>query len=387
MKFTESFMMSLRALTANRMRTILTMLGMIIGVAAVIALISAGQGAQRMVSEQIDSMGSNLIMVMPSGGTRLETTDADYILQRVPTLSRTMAVIQASTEVAWQSSSATVPVNGVTQDFPEIRSFKVARGRFLVESDIEGRRRVAVVGQTVVEDVFDGADPIGEVISVRGQPFTVVGVMEEKGETMGQDQDNVVLVPITTLQRIAGTRYVSMILAQVTDLKETDSAVSAIQGVFDARLRRSDTVNVASQQQLLDTVSTITGTFTVLLAAIAGISLLVGGIGIMNIMLVSVTERTKEIGLRKAVGAKSRDVMYQFLIESSMLSGLGGIIGIGLGSIANRIIARLAGWPPYTSPSSILLAFGFSVAVGMFFGLYPAARASKLDPIYCLRYE
>ena len=387
MKFTESFMMSLRALMANRMRTVLTMLGMIIGVAAVIALVSAGQGAQSMVSEQIDSMGSNLIMVTAAKGTSLEISDADFMLQRVSYLSRAMPIIQGQAEVSWKSNSGTISVQGVTQDFPAIRSFDPAIGRFILQADVVSRRRVAVVGTTVVEDIFDGEDPIGEVISVRGQPFTVVGVMEEKGESFGMDSDNVVFVPITTLQRLTGTRYVSTIYAQVTELQDTDAAVSAIQAAFDSRLRRSDTVNVASQQMLLDTVSTITQTFTILLAGIAGISLLVGGIGIMNIMLVSVTERTREIGVRKAVGAKSRDAMFQFLIESSMLSGLGGAVGIFLGSLGNRVLARYAGWTPVTSPSAVLLAFGFSVAVGMFFGLYPAARASRLDPIYCLRYE
>jgi putative ABC transport system permease protein len=387
LKFTESFVVAVRALSVNRLRSILTMLGIIIGVAAVIALVSAGQGAERMVSEQIDAMGTNLIMITPRGATRLEVEDSVFIVERVSTLSRAMPIIQSQTEVSWRSNSATITVQGVTQDFPDIRSFHSASGRFLLETDVDARRRVAVVGQTVVEDIFDGEDPVGQVMTVRGQPFTVVGVMEEKGETFGMDQDNVVLIPITTLQRLAGTRYVSMIYAQVRDLNDTDDAVSQIQTVFDGKLRRSDTVGVASQKQLLDTVSTITQTFTILLAAIAGISLLVGGIGIMNIMLVSVTERTREIGLRKAVGAKSSDVMFQFLIESSLLSGLGGVVGIILGSAATTILARYGGWTPYTSPSAVLLAIGFSIGVGMFFGLYPAARASRLDPIYCLRYE
>ncbi|MEX0974205.1 MAG: ABC transporter permease [Bacillota bacterium] len=387
MKLTESFMMSLRALTANRMRTILTMLGIIIGVAAVIALVSAGQGAQRMVSGQIDAMGTNLIMVTPRGAIRLELDDVDYLLERVQSLSRVMPIIQASTEVSWRGNSATIAVQGVTQEFPDIRSFYPSAGRFLLKSDVDQRRKVAVIGQTVVDDIFDGEDPIGQILTVQGQSFTVVGVLEEKGESFGSDQDNVVLVPITTLQRIAGTRYVSMLYAQVSDIEETDAAVSLIQSVFDGKNRRSDTVQVSSQAQLLNTVSTITSTFTILLAAIAGISLLVGGIGIMNIMLVSVTERIREIGLRKAVGAKSKDVMFQFLVEASMLSGMGGLIGVILGSSASTVLARYGGWVAYTSPGAILLALGFSVAVGIFFGLYPAARASKLDPIYCLRYE
>lgn len=380
-------MMSLRALAANRMRTVLTMLGIIIGVAAVIALVSAGQGAQRMVSDQIDSMGTNLIIITPRGASRFEVEDADYLLGRVDELSAVMPVVQISAEISYKSNSATVQIQGVTEDFPQIRSFGPALGRFLIESDVNQRRKVCVVGQTVVEEIFDGVNPIGESLTVRGQVFTVVGVMEEKGETFGSDQDNVVLVPVTTLQRLVGTRYVSAFYAQVRDLDQTDAAVAAIRSVFDSRARRSDTVSVSSQVQLRDTVSTITQTFTILLAAIASISLLVGGIGIMNIMLVSVTERTREIGLRKAVGAKSRDVMFQFLVEASMLSGIGGVIGIVLGSYGSSVLARYGGWSSYTSPSAILMALGFSVAVGMFFGLYPAARASKMDPIYCLRYE
>jgi putative ABC transport system permease protein len=380
-------MVALRALSANRLRSILTMLGIIIGVGAVIALVSAGQGAERMVSSQIDAMGTNLIMISPRGATRLEVEDSEFVVERVPTLSRAMPAIQAQVEISWRSNSATITIQGVTQDFPDIRSFYPQEGRFIVATDVDSRRRVAVVGQTVVDEIFDGEDPIGQVMTVRGQPFTVVGVMEEKGEAFGMDQDNVVLIPISTLQRLAGTRYVSMIYAQVAELEDTDDAVTQIQAAFDSKLRRSDTVSVASQKQLLDTVSTITQTFTFLLAAIASISLLVGGIGIMNIMLVSVTERTREIGLRKAVGAKSRDVMFQFLIESSMLSGLGGLIGIVLGSTGTRVLARYGGWTPYTSPSAVLMALGFSIGVGMFFGLYPAARASRLDPIYCLRYE
>jgi len=387
-KFTESFVMAMRALTGNRIRTVLTMLGVIIGVAAVIALMSAGQGAQKTVSEQIDSMGTNLILVTPSfASVSLEVSDADYVLKRVPLVSRAMPVIQVQAEVSWKSNSATVSVQGVTEDFPEIRSFHPESGRFILESDVAQRRRVAVVGKTIVENVFDGADPIGQVIAVRGQPFTVVGVMEEKGESFGADQDNVVFVPVSTLQRLAGTRYVSALYAQVGKLEDTDAAVSQISAAFDAKFRRSNTVTVTSQKQLLDAVSTVTQTFTVLLASIAGISLLVGGIGIMNIMLVSVTERTREIGLRKAVGAKSGDIMFQFLIEASVISGCGGIVGILLGAVVSDFLAQFGGWVPYLSASSVLLAFGFSIAVGIFFGLYPAARAARLDPILCLRFE
>jgi len=383
----ESLQIALRALAANRMRTILTMLGIIIGIAAVIALVSAGQSAQKTVSDQIDSLGSNLILVTGRSGFRLEPDDAEYILERVKSVTRAMPAIQVSSEVAYQTNSSTVQVHGVTEEFPEIRAHAAERGRFLIPSDVSGRRRVAVVGRTVVEEVFEGRDPIGETLTVSGQPFTVVGVMAEKGESMGTDADNVVFVPISTLQRIAGTRYVSLLYAQVDNVDDTDEAVSLIERAFNSKFRRSDTVNVSSQKQLLDIISTVTRTFTVLLASIAGISLLVGGIGIMNIMLVSVTERTREIGLRKAVGAKKKDIMFQFLIEASILSGIGGSIGVALGSAGTGILARLGGWTASTSLSAVLMAVGFSVGVGMFFGLYPASRAANLDAIYCLRYE
>ncbi|HHY45544.1 MAG TPA: FtsX-like permease family protein [Firmicutes bacterium] len=383
----ESLQIAMRALSANRMRTILTMLGIIIGIAAVIALVSAGQSAQKTISDEIDSLGSNLILVTGRSGFRLEAEDAEFILERVKSLVRAMPVIQVSSEVTYKANSRSVQLLGVTEEFPEMRAHAIEYGRFLLPADVTGRRRVAVVGRTVVEEVFEGRDPIGETLTVSGQPFTVVGVMAEKGESMGTDADNIVLVPISTLQRMAGTRYVSMLYAQVEDIDDTDQAVSLIERAFNSKFRRSDTVSVSSQKQLLDIVSTVTRTFTVLLASIAGISLLVGGIGIMNIMLVSVTERTREIGLRKAVGAKKRDIMLQFLIEASILSGIGGSIGVALGSLGTGILARLGGWAASTSPSAVLMAVGFSVGVGMFFGLYPASKAANLDAIYCLRYE
>lgn len=383
----ESLQIAMRALSANRMRTILTMLGIIIGIAAVIALVSAGQSAQKTISDEIDSLGSNLILVTGRSGFRLEAEDAEFILERVKSLVRAMPVIQVSSEVTYKPNSRSVQLLGVTEEFPEMRAHAIEYGRFLLPADVTGRRRVAVVGRTVVEEVFEGRDPIGETLTVSGQPFTVVGVMAEKGESMGTDADNIVLVPISTLQRMAGTRYVSMLYAQVEDIDDTDQAVSLIERAFNSKFRRSDTVSVSSQKQLLDIVSTVTRTFTVLLASIAGISLLVGGIGIMNIMLVSVTERTREIGLRKAVGAKKRDIMLQFLIEASILSGIGGSIGVALGSLGTGILARLGGWAASTSPSAVLMAVGFSVGVGMFFGLYPASKAANLDAIYCLRYE
>ena len=355
--------------------------GIIIGVGAVIALVSAGQGAEKQVSGQIDPW-VNIILVTPQVRLQLfAVSDVEFVLNKVPSIVRAMAVIQVNTQVAWKGNSVTVGIQGVTEEFPEIRSFFPESGRFLIGTDVTNRRRVAVVGQTVLADVFDGKDPIGETVTIAGQSFTVVGVMEEKGETFGTDMDNVVFVPVSTLQRVAGTTRVSAIYAQIGDPDQADDAVAALSSAFDARFRRQGSVNVASQKQLLDTVSMITTTFTVLLASIAAISLLVGGIGIMNIMLVSVTERTKEIGLRKAVGAKNRDIMLQFLIEASILSGTGGLLGIFLEAPHRAALRGWAGWAPLTrSPSAVFWRWGFSVMVGIFFGFYPAARAAKTGP-------
>jgi putative ABC transport system permease protein len=324
---------------------------------------------------------------MARGRNRLVTEDAEFVMARVKSLTAAMPTMQMNSQISWKANSSTCVVEGVTQDFPVLRSLYPVAGRFLLESDVEMRRKVCVVGQTVVEEVFDGENPIGEVLTVQGQPMTVVGVMEKRGASMGIDNDNVVFTPLSTLQRLAGTRYVSFIFAQVKTADDVDRAMSAISQAFNSKFRDSDTVNVTSQQQLIDVISTITGTFTILLASIAGISLLVGGIGIMNIMFVSVTERTREIGLRKAVGGKNRDILIQFLIESVILSGFGGLIGIVLGIYLSGFVAKLGGWPQYVSPSAIGLALGFSVAVGVFFGLYPAMRAAKMNPISALRYE
>ena len=245
----ESLQIAMRALAANRMRTILTMLGIIIGIAAVIALVSAGQSAHKTISDEIDSLGSNLILVTGRSGFRLEAEDADYILERVKSVVRTMPAIQISSEVAYRANSSTVQLLGVTEEFPELRAHAAERGRFLIPADVRWRRRVAVVGKTVVEEVFEGRDPIGETLTVSGQPFTVVGVMAEKGESMGTDADNVVLVPISTLQRMVGTRYVSMLYAQVEDIGDADQAVSLIERAFNSKFRRSDTVNVSSQKR------------------------------------------------------------------------------------------------------------------------------------------
>ncbi len=379
--------MALRALSANRMRAALTMLGVVIGVAAVITLVSVGQGAQQQVSGELTSLGTNLITIVPGRGTVLEASDADYIRKAVPSLGASIPFVQVTTEVAFQSNTKVVQVHGSSPEYKEIRSYKVEAGRFIMPQDLTDRHRVAVVGRTVVDEVFEGKNPIGETLSIKGQPFKVVGTLEKKGSSFGIDNDSIVIVPYTTLQRLAGTRRISAIYAQAKDVGETDEIVEAIRTRFDIRFRRGDSVIVTSQEQLLSLVSTITGTFTVLLASIAGISLLVGGIGIMNIMLVSVTERTREIGLRKAIGARNSDILVQFLVEAGVLSGSGGTFGILLGFAGSRLIARVGNLPSYTSINAIIMGFGVSLAIGLFFGLYPAAKASRMDPISALRYE
>jgi putative ABC transport system permease protein len=374
-------------LVGNKLRSALTMLGVIIGVAAVIALVSIGQGASRAVTSQIEGLGSNLIIVSPARGGRLTMADTNELRSRVQTIESVVPSVSGMFTVKWQNKNVQTTVEGTVEDYCSVRNFKVERGRFITATDVSTRRRVAVVGQTLIDTLFSTDDPIGQTITIAGQPFLVVGVMEKKGSEMGRDRDDVVFTPITTLQRLRGTSRISTLFVRVTDPDLTADTVARIKGIFERKLGRTDAMTVRSQEELLATVNQMTGTLTMMLAAIAGISLLVGGIGIMNIMLVSVTERTREIGLRKAVGATKSDILGQFLVEAVLLSLAGGAAGIAVGIGASRFISQLAGWMTYTSPSSIIISFGFAAAVGVFFGIWPALKASALDPIDALRRE
>ncbi|HHV78443.1 MAG TPA: FtsX-like permease family protein [Firmicutes bacterium] len=389
MNMREYVAVAWRALIGNKMRAFLTMLGVIIGVGCVIGLVSVGEGTRAQVSAQIQGLGSDLVMIMPAPGRgiRLKIEDAEDLKQRAPELSRVMPTSSFSMQVKYGTQTKDTTVQAVTQDFPDLRNFYPERGKFFTAEDVAARRKVCLIGKTVADELFGNTNPVGKDIVIMGQSFTVLGVMESKGTALGTNPDDTVLVPITTGMQLTRSRYIQSITAQIKPGYDAKATTDHITAIFEQKFRRSDQVRVFSQEELLNTVNQVTRTMSIMLGAIAGISLLVGGIGIMNIMLVSVTERTREIGIRKAIGARERDIMTQFLIESVILSAGGGLLGILLGMGLSQILARVAGWPSVVTVGSVLMAVGFSVAVGVFFGIYPASKAARQDPIAALRYE
>jgi putative ABC transport system permease protein len=401
---------ALRALRVNPLRSVLTMLGIIIGVGAVIAMVSVGAGAQARVAEQIRSLGSNLILILPGfsnqGGVRLgsgtrptiTTDDSAAIAREVSAIHTTAPSVRGRDQLVWGNTNWSTNIQGTTPDYEEARQWPVSSGRWFTWEEYESAAKVVLLGQTVIDNVFNGADPEGSVIRVAGVPLTVIGALERKGQSSwGQDQDDVIVIPLTTAnRRVMGPRQplansVNAISVRVRDGQSMKAAELEIRELLRQRHKlqsyQEDDFWMRNLSEILQAEEASSRVLTILLAAIASVSLLVGGIGIMNIMLVSVTERTREIGLRMAVGARGRDILAQFLVEAVTLSLTGGMIGIVTGLASSYAIAYFAEWRTLINPQAILLAFGFSAAVGIFFGFYPAQKAAQLNPIEALRYE
>ena len=406
MNISNLIRISYNAILRNKTRSLLTMLGIIIGISSVIAMVSLGQSSQQNINEQISTMGTNLIMVMRAnqrkGGVSmgnanvqsLSVKDCELIKEKCKNVSLVSPMVSASGQIVRGNYNWSGSMQGGGVDYLEIRKYAIEKGTNFTQEDILKYNKVCLIGQTIVENMFaDGENPIGQTIRFKSIPFKVIGVLEEKGENqMGQDQDDIVIAPYSTvMKRLLATTYVHMIYASA---KSEDVAETATQEITQV-LRQShkiptggtDDFDVRTQAELLSMMNSVSGFLTVLLAAIASISLIVGGIGIMNIMYVTVTERTKEIGLRTAIGARGKDIMFQFLIESSMLSLVGGIIGILFGLIISYVASTLLKWPFVISTVSVFMSFIVCAATGIFFGWYPAKKAANLDPITALRYE
>jgi putative ABC transport system permease protein len=382
------------AIVANGLRSFLTALGVVIGVMSVVLLVAVGTGARNVVTAGVEDLGSNLLLVVPgsfefgqaptvSKFTVADVEDLDRRLGGSALVSGNLAsgeTVRAGTVASFAS------VIGVTADFDEVLNRPVARGEFLTESDVLTGRRVAVLGASAADGLFPDADPIGRFVTIGGLRYRVIGEVERMGASLGVDRDGQVLIPITAAQRLFGTRRVDTIFVKAAGSDGLDAVSAEVEATLGARLDETD-FSVVSQEEILGVAGTILGTLTLVLAAIAGISLLVGGIGVSNIMLVSVSERTREIGLRKALGARTRDITLQFLVEAVVLCGVGGLLGIGVGVGLAALASALTPLPADVTAWSVALAFGVSLAVGVIFGVFPARRAGRLDPVVALRYE
>ncbi|HEY7337370.1 MAG TPA: ABC transporter permease [Bryobacteraceae bacterium] len=408
-KILQSMKIAFRALRVNKLRSALTMLGIIIGVGAVIAMVAVGSGATQRIQDQIASIGSNVIIVQPGslnvGGVRqgwgnaqtLTEDDARAIGSELSSVQYAAPMQQNQAQVVYGNNNWFTRVQGTTPDYLTIRDMEVSSGQPFTQGDVDSSAKVCLLGKTVVDNLFNGADPVGQIIRVKKVPFTVVGVLAPKGQSpTGQDQDDMIIMPITTAKKkvIGGRQNNMQTVGQIlTQAREggTKIAVNEIEGLLRQRHRlqatQDDDFAVQNLEEVFAAQETSAEVMSILLASIASVSLIVGGIGIMNIMLVSVTERTKEIGLRQAVGAKTGDILSQFLVEAVTLSVAGGTVGIVLGVGASLLISYFAEWSTLVSPGSVLLAFLFSALVGVFFGYYPARKAAFLDPIEALRYE
>ncbi len=406
MNFTNLFKIALRALNANKFRGFLTMLGIIIGVASVITMLAIGQGSKQSIRAQISEMGSNMLMVHPGsmrmGGVRqdastmqsLKMEDFEAIRDKNKYISAISPSVSSSGQVVYGSNNTPTSLYGVNEDYLEIRKYKVQEGDLFSEQDIRTFAKVCLIGKTVADNLFtNGEDPMGKYIRFGSVPFKIIGILEPKGyNSMGMDQDDLLIAPYTTVQkRLLAINYLQGIYASAINEESSQKAVEEIEEIlrFNHKIKAGadDDFEVRSQEELSSMMTSTTDLMTILLSCIAGISLLVGGIGIMNIMYVSVTERTREIGLRMSIGAKGRDILIQFLIEAMILSLVGGVIGVMVGILASLAVKIFASWPILIQPWSVFLSFAVCSVTGIFFGWYPAKKASRLDPIEAIRYE
>jgi putative ABC transport system permease protein len=406
MNFSNLIRIAVRALIRNKLRAALTMLGIIIGVASVIAMLAIGEGSKKSISDQMSSMGTNLIMVMPnmqrrggvslgaSSSMALKYSDVTAIRNEAATISAVSPAVNANGQVIYGNQNTQTTIYGVSEEYLDIRKLEIQSGRVFNPNEIKGMSKVCILGQTVVDNLFgEEADPVGLSIRIKNLPFEIIGVLKDKGESgMGQDQDDLILAPYTTVQRrVASIDYINGIYASAVSEEKSADAIDEVKEILRRthKLKESeeDDFRIMSQSELLETVSTVTNIMKYLLGAIAGISLLVGGIGIMNIMFVSVTERTREIGLRMSIGGRGTDILMQFLVESMLLSLLGGALGVIFGYLIANVAGTLMSMPPVVTSQSVILAFVVCFIIGVFFGWYPAKKASNLNPIDALRYE
>jgi len=403
-RFGNITVVGLKAISRNKLRSFLTMLGIVIGVGCVIAVVAIGNGATKSVENTINSLGTNYIMIFPGASTQsgariftgqstLTPEDADALKTEAPAVAYVSPTVRSAGQVVAGELNWGTSIQGVSTDYPLIRSWNLAQGSFFTDQDVKAAAKVAVLGQTVVDNLFPNGDAVGQIIRIKNVPFKVVGVLEKKGgNMMGQDQDDTVIAPYTTvMKRLSGKTKIDMIQVSATSGDQVQEAQNEIDSVLRQRHRIAPNGDadfmMRSQEEIAQTQAQSMGILRTLLLSIAAISLLVGGIGIMNIMLVSVTERTREIGIRMAIGAKGRHVLLQFLFEAVTLSIVGGLIGVAIGVAASTAVGRFLGWPIVVTPASVVISFGVAAFVGVFFGYYPARKAARLDPIDALRYE
>jgi len=404
MNVLESISVALEGLAANKLRAALTMLGIIIGVSAVITMLALAGGASGRMMEHIKQMGTNVLVVMSgqskSGAVRggfgsmdtLTLEDCESLVAKCPAITKVAPEVRSSAQIKFRNKNTSTTVIGTTPDYQSVRNYKVDKGRFFRDRDVKSVRKVAVIGPTAAKNVFGKLSPVGKSISIRGIEFKVVGLLVTKGSSGFQDQDDQVIVPVTTaMRRLFGQQYIRTINAQAVSMDQMDKATSQITRVLRKRHHLADAAEddftVRNQAEIMEMANETSKVFSLLLGGIASVSLLVGGIGVMNIMLVSVTERTREIGIRRALGARRRDIQSQFLVEALVLSLTGGIAGILMGMVGSAIVKSASGLNTTVTLGSVLLSFGFAAVVGVFFGFYPARTASRLDPIESLRYE